>query len=248
MRIRFSRWRSSSEEILREKRDVAGNASALLGDRLFGDLDQDLLSLLQQFANDGQVGELRICPAATPAASAVRASATTRAAPSAPTIVGATVATGWRWRRRSGLLLAGFFFTLFLVDVGFRFTVFNLGIVLFGYAIGRSAYTLFKVGVANHLAQFSAADVVEGLFFQIIEVVLVAVGAKRFEVIFFFFDDFFFDGARARREAARAVGKLVLFVVKRFNLCNRRQLSYGRVAAGCGFMQRSLDSFRNCFA
>ena len=61
IRIRFSRWRSSSEAILRltptcvtvgmktrkrpGKRDVAGDARALLGDRLLGDLNQDFLAL-----------------------------------------------------------------------------------------------------------------------------------------------------------------------------------------------------------
>ncbi len=39
--------------------DVAGDARALLGDGLLGDLDQNLLARLQQVADDGQIGSLR---------------------------------------------------------------------------------------------------------------------------------------------------------------------------------------------
>ena len=41
------------------QRDVGGDARALLGDGLLGDLDQDLLAGLEQVADDGQVGGLR---------------------------------------------------------------------------------------------------------------------------------------------------------------------------------------------
>ena len=37
------------------QRDVAGDARALLGDRLLGDLHQDLLARLQQVGDDRQV-------------------------------------------------------------------------------------------------------------------------------------------------------------------------------------------------
>ena len=41
------------------QRDVAGDARALLRDRLLGNLDQDLLPLLQQLGDDRQVARLR---------------------------------------------------------------------------------------------------------------------------------------------------------------------------------------------
>ena len=80
------------------------------------------------------------------------------------------------------------------------FAVFRLGIVLFGYAIRCSADTLIQVSVAHHLAEFRACQVIEGLFFQVVQVVLVAVGVNGLEVVFLFLDDLFFDGAGTGRK------------------------------------------------
>ena len=61
------------------QRDVAGDARALLGDGLLGDLHQDLLAGLQQVGDDGQVGGLGRAARGS-AASALDATATLAAA------------------------------------------------------------------------------------------------------------------------------------------------------------------------
>ena len=84
------------------KRDVAGDARALLGDGLLGDLNQNLLARLEQVADDGQVGCLRRAPRGSAAAlargrarsagSPVSASAVSGASISAPVASPATAA------------------------------------------------------------------------------------------------------------------------------------------------------------
>src|ERR1039458_4650524 len=85
------------------ERDVRGDAGALLGDGLLGDLDQNLLPGLEQIADDGQIGGLHghaaaavtMATAATAAAIAVAALATPAIAPPAAAFrITAEVAVG----------------------------------------------------------------------------------------------------------------------------------------------------------
>ncbi len=78
--------RHEDQEAARE-RDVRCDAGALLGDGLLGDLDEDLLAGLEQFADGWEVGRLHGAAATTAvAASATGALAVARAAGVAGTI------------------------------------------------------------------------------------------------------------------------------------------------------------------
>ncbi len=104
-RISFRRRRSLSDSILREtpvwltvgmktrkrpgQRDVRGDACALTGDGLLGDLDEDLLAGLEEFADGGKVGRLHGAAATT----AVAASTTALTVAGASGIAGAVAST-----------------------------------------------------------------------------------------------------------------------------------------------------------
>src|ERR1019366_891778 len=99
--------------------DVRGNARALLGDGLLGDLDQNLLPGLEQIADDGQIGGLHghaaaavtMATAATAAAIAVAALGTPGIAPPAPAVRRTAAAAAGLLRkvlfRVAGLVCAG---------------------------------------------------------------------------------------------------------------------------------------------
>src|SRR5579862_2232116 len=105
--------RHENQEAARQ-RDVAGDARALLCNRLLGDLYEDLLARFQKVGDDGQVRSL--CRTARLSASAALGTATTLSASS--TIVALASRSGRSSRRNFPFLaLELFVFTILLVEV-----------------------------------------------------------------------------------------------------------------------------------
>ena len=147
---------------------MAGDAGALLGDGLLGDLNQDLLSGLQQVGDDRQVGGLHgaarrlrvLCPDHRGAPRPRR--------PRAP--------RSRRWLRLAfagGLAVGadGLFFLVFLAVK----SVFGFFIAVLVVEVQLDA--MVEVRFLQHLAQFAGADLGLELvlFFVLVEVVLVSL-------------------------------------------------------------------------
>ena len=148
--------------------DVRGDARALLGDGLLGDLDQNLLAGLEQVADDGQIGGLHGA-ARGAAALALAGLRPRRASASAATAAATAIAAlrvlepapaaGWP----SGCF--GFFVLVFVVEASsspLLSSKFNWMLVV-------------EVRLLQHLAQVAGANL-RGqrlLFFVIVQIVLV---------------------------------------------------------------------------
>src|ERR1017187_1913681 len=107
------------------QRDVRGDARALLGDWLLGNLDQDLLARLQQIADDWKVSGLHRAPLWAPATvSAVRSSSrcATTMAPSSGAPIATLLAGICACCRAVGRLTVGRSFIFIFVE-DFLFTV-----------------------------------------------------------------------------------------------------------------------------
>src|SRR5580658_274499 len=179
--------------------DVAGDAGALLGDGLLGDLDQDLLAGLEQVGDDGQIGGLRgaargsaatIAGAMTSISAAFSSAAfattsATSAAAAIATRLRLTVGCGLSFCRNSPF----FFFVLFFV--------FGDGLV-----VEVELNAMVEVGFLQHLAKCAGANLrLQGFFFvlvQILLVVLMRVPMQR-RIDLLALDHFFFDEAIAGR-------------------------------------------------
>ena len=164
------------------QRDVAGDARALLGDGLLGNLHQDLLAGLQQVGDDRQVRSLRrAARRSAPAALGAAATLSASAAIAALAVRGEPAASP-----------------------GSRF-LFLFGLELFVLAalfVEVQLDAMVEVSFLQHLAQFAGAKLRgQRLFFVIIEVVhlglVAACMGRRVELLAF--DDLFFDEALARR-------------------------------------------------
>src|ERR1017187_297144 len=103
--------------------DVAGDAGALFGDGLFGDLDQDFLARLQKITDDGQVRSLRGAARRTTAVALTLttgpATSTTAAAPAIALRAGRAgrLAIGDNWLFAFFFAVFLFFFAVLLVEV-----------------------------------------------------------------------------------------------------------------------------------
>ncbi len=183
------------------QRDVAGDARALLGDGLLRDLYQDLLPLLQQVADDGQVGNLGRW---TASASAMSAAARLHCC-------GGDGGHGLDDRhcglrdaraqahRLPELPVHG---CLFFRKIGFGKSaarVFELLVLIFFFfGVRFGSHTLFQVSVAHDVAEFDPVLMFECLFFQLFQVVLVCMRVNRLELVFFLVDRLFFDQSRCQ--------------------------------------------------
>ncbi len=213
--------RHEDEEAAGE-RDVAGDARALLGDGLLGDLHEDFLARLEQVADGGQVHGLGRGAVGSATLAAAGAASTTfaMAISTSATAFSAAFAVA---RRRDAVGCDGLFAGLFLfVDVGFEFagSKFFFSFVGFCFFRFRDGGFIRETLVDMLFADKSptALDCSERFFFEVFGVVFVAVCVNRLEVVFVFVDYFFFEDACAGSEAEELVGNLggLLVMVGRF--------------------------------
>ena len=172
------------------QRDVAGDARALLGDRLLGDLNQDFLAWLQQVTDDRQIGGLH---------GAARRPATIALASRCAPLV-----HGGRGHRDRALLQsdepprAGLrrprVLPLRLLAIKLRRLFFAVLVV----EVQLDA--VIEVSFLQHLTQFAGANLglKRLLFLILVQIVLIGLVVMMSDVEFLSFDDLFFDKAAAR--------------------------------------------------
>jgi hypothetical protein len=171
--------------------DVRGDAGALFGDGLLGDLNQNLLAWLQEVGDDGQVGGLRGAARGT-ATARVLAGRALRAAAGTATATATIAALLSLAFAGCGLAFGGGFFgvVLFILIVAVVFAV---------LAVEVQLDAVVKVGFLEQFAQVAGAHLDgEGFFLIVFEVVLVGLGVmvmRRVELLFF--DDLFFNVSAA---------------------------------------------------
>src|SRR5579859_6278276 len=176
---------------------MAGDASALAGDWLLRDLDQDFLPLLQQFADDRQVRGLNSGAAPSVPASLLVSSA-------APVETATFAAVRCRGFRPGGSLLIRL--GSWLVEIFFLFgsgLLFGLGEAHFGlvrllFGFGRRgvAEAAVDVHVANGV--FHRGSPVERLFLHLLGRVLLRFGEDGLEVVLVLVDGLFLKNAHSR--------------------------------------------------
>ena len=149
------------------QRDVAGDARALLGDGLLGDLNQDLLAGLQQVADDGQVGGLHGAARGSAAAVALLpcgSAATASAAAAIAALLRLALAAGG-----GGLAFGGRLLPL-------RLRRRRIFVVLAALVVEVQLDAVVEVGFLQHFAQVAGANLRgQRLLFVVVQVVLVGL-------------------------------------------------------------------------
>ena len=168
-----------------------GDARALLGDRLLGDLDQNLLPRLEQVADDGHVRGLHGAAGRTSAAIALGALRTASAASAHAAIaelprLSLTFAGDCRLEFAGRLVLIIFFVVFF--------------VVLAGLAVEVQLDAMVEVRLLEHFAQVAGAHLGrQRLLFVILKVLFLGLAVMMMtgSVELLLFDEFFFDEAAA---------------------------------------------------
>jgi hypothetical protein len=184
--------RGHEDQEASRQRDVAGDAGALLGDGLLGNLDQNLLSGLQQVADDGQVGGLHGPARRATAAAVALALACGRAAATASSAVARLLGRALAFDGCGLVRRVRLIFVLFVVEC-----VFLVAILAFEFQLDF----VVEMGLLQHFAQGAGANLVgQRLLFIVFKVVLirlVTMVTRRVELLLF--NHLFLDDAAAGR-------------------------------------------------
>ena len=212
--------------------NVAGDTCTLAGNRLFGDLDQDFLPLLEQLADDRQIRGLHAGAAATLAATR---RATSPASAATEAAIGATSLRSGGFSRGGGFLRAfvgkddGFVLVSLLRILKILF--FRFGEACF-QVVGRFflgslsrcavAEALIDVILAHRVAE--GGGLVEGFFLHLLVQVLLGLAGNRFEIVFVLVDGLFFEDPHAGRVSEELADN---FALRRDGLTRRSGRRFG---------------------
>src|SRR5579875_229375 len=175
------------------QRDVAGDASALLGNRLFGNLDQNFLAGLQQVGDHRQVGGLHRAARGTAAFASGSAPAAAAVALASPAF--AARLTFLHRRSLRLCLVCGFF----LYDV--------VGLVILGVGYPKPHLdAMVEMRLLQQFAKIPGAGLGQRLLLVVVQFGLFRPAAARSVLELFALDDLFFNMAYARSIRGRRRG------------------------------------------